>query len=125
MLKKGFAVLAIAALATLAGCRSAPVMNVVDAPLVSAKSMQQVEQAIVAAGNSLGWQMQPQGPGRIQGTLVLRDHRAVVDIGYTQKSYSIRYKDSSNLNYDGGSIHKNYNGWIQNLDRAIRQRIDG
>ena len=125
MLKKAFAVLAMVALATMAGCRSAPVMNVVEAPVTGTKSMQQVEQAIVSAGNSLGWQMRPQGPGKVQGTLLLRDHRAVVDVDYTQRSYSIRYKDSSNLNYDGSSIHKNYNGWIENLDRAIRVRLDG
>ena len=82
--------------------------------------MQQVGEAIVSAGNSLGWQMKPESPGRMTGTLYLRDHRAVVDISYDARSYSIAYKDSSNLQYDGSSIHNNYNGWIQNLDRAIR-----
>ena len=54
-----------------------------------------------------------------------RDHRAVVDVRYDTKTYSIKYKDSSNLQYDGTSIHKNYNGWIQNLDNAIRARLTG
>lgn len=107
----------------LGGCRTAPVLDVVDAPVASARSAQQVEQAIVDAGRSLGWVMSAQGPGRMTGTLVLRDHRAVVDIGYDSRTYSIRYKDSSNLHYNGSSIHSNYNGWIQNLDRAIRARL--
>jgi hypothetical protein len=117
--------LAAGALVALAGCRSAPILNVTDAPIGGNRSAQQVEQAIVEAGRSLGWQMSPQGPGRIQGNLVLRTHRATVDIAYSTKSYSISYKDSQNLDYDGSSIHKNYNGWIENLDRAIRVRLSG
>ena len=31
--------------------------------------------------------------------------------------------DSSNLQYDGKTIHSNYNGWIQNLDKAIRTQL--
>jgi hypothetical protein len=123
MLRHGLAVLLAGSFLALAGCRSAPVLNVADAPVAGTKSLQQVEQAIVEAGQSLGWRMQPQGPGHVQGTLLLRDHRAVVDVSYTAKAYSIRYKDSANLHYDGSSIHKNYNGWIQNLDRAISNRL--
>ena len=123
MMKRGLTLAVAFSLLVLAGCRSAPVMNVVDAPVGVSRSAQQVEQAIVSAGNSLGWQMRPVGPGRIEGTLLLRDHRAVVDIDYSPRTYSIRYKDSSNLHYDGASIHKNYNGWIENLDRAIRNRL--
>jgi hypothetical protein len=48
---------------------------------------------------------------------------AVVDVNYTPQTYSITYKDSSNLGYDGQSIHKNYNGWVQNLDKAIRAQL--
>jgi hypothetical protein len=118
-------ILAAGSVLALSGCRSAPIMNVSDAPITANRSMQQVEQAIVDAGRSLGWQMSPQGPGRVQGNLVLRTHRATVDVLYSAKSYSIVYKDSDNLHYDGKSIHKNYNGWIENLDRAIRVRLSG
>jgi hypothetical protein len=116
-------VLLAASVLALGACRSAPVRNVTDAPISSGKSMQQVEQAIVEAGRTLGWQMSPQGPGKITGNLALRTHRATVDVTYNTKSYSITYKDSDNLHYDGHSIHSNYNGWIENLDRAIRARL--
>ena len=43
---------------------------------------------------------------------------------YSVKSYSIRYKDSTELGYDGGSIHQNYNGWVQNLDKGIRAQLN-
>lgn len=124
MTKRGLMLAVTCAALALAGCRSAPVMNVADAPVGVSLSAQQLEQAIVAAGDALGWQMRPTGPGRIEGTLLLRDHRAVVDINYSPRAYSIRYKDSSNLHYDGGgTIHRNYNRWIENLDRAIRVRV--
>ena len=124
MLRRGLALVAVCSVLMLGACRTAPVMNVVDAPVVTTRSVQQVERAIVSAGNSLGWRMQPQGPGKMQGTLILRDHRAIVDIEYTAKAYSIKHKESSaSLHYDGQSIHKNYNGWIENLDRGIRDRL--
>ena len=126
MIARGLTLVAFFSLFALAGCRVAPVMNVVDVPVTAGRSVQQVEQAIMAAGNSLGWRMQAQGPGKIQGTINLRDHRAVVDIDYSARAYSIRHKESSaSLQYDGSWIHKNYNGWIENLDRAIRNRLAG
>ena len=111
-------------LSLLVGCRTADVYNVQSAPGASkAVSMADVEMAIRRAGQGLGWQIVPQGPGKAEGILVLREHRAVVDITYDTKSYSIMYKDSSNLHYDGKTIHSNYNGWIQNLDKAIRAQL--
>lgn len=114
-----------AALILLGGCRSAPVLDVVAAPVTTTKSVSiaNMESAIIGAGTGLGWRMVPQGPGQIDGILMLREHRAVVTVSYDTKSYSIKYKDSTNLNYDGKSIHKNYNGWVENLDRAIRTNV--
>ncbi|HEX9184477.1 MAG TPA: hypothetical protein VF876_14575 [Burkholderiales bacterium] len=127
MLRSVLKILIPAIALLLVGCRIAPVYDVNQAPVTTARpiSMSDVEQAIRQAGASLGWQMVPKGPGNIEGTLILREHRAVVDIKYDTKTYSIKYKDSSNLQYDGASIHKNYNGWIQNLDNGIRARLTG
>jgi len=47
----------------------------------------------------------------------------VVDVNYGVKFYSILYKDSTELGYDGQNIHPNYNGWIQNLDKGIRAQL--
>jgi hypothetical protein len=118
---------ALFALFCLSGCRTAPVYNVVDAPVLETGTQPieapQVKKAIMVAGTSLGWTMTPTTPGHIVGTLLLRSHKAVVDIIYSAKDYSIMYKNSYNLKYDGTKIHKNYNGWIQNLDRAIRTEM--
>jgi hypothetical protein len=125
MWQKGLVVAVALGVAVLAGCRSAPIKEVVAEPIVSAKplSAQAVESAIVRAGAGLGWRMVPQGSGKIVGTLALRTHLALIDVAYDTKTYSIRYKDSSNLDYTGTSIHNNYNGWIENLDKAIRAQL--
>jgi len=110
-----------------AGCRgSVPIFNVTDAPVVASRpnpSLDEIGKAIQRAGAALGWQMKQTKPGHILGTLNLRNHVAVVDVNYSVKSYSIRYKDSTELDYDGGNIHPNYNGWIQNLDKGIRAQL--
>jgi hypothetical protein len=71
-------------------------------------------------------------PDHIIGTLNLRAHQAVVDIAYDTKSYNIRYKSSKGLLYgeadhtsgqETREVHKNYNGWIENLDNAIRTQF--
>lgn len=68
--------------------------------------------------------MQDSKPGVLEGTLNLRSHMAKIEIQYNNNSYSILYKDSSNLNYDGTKIHSNYNGWIQNLQKAIQVQLN-
>ena len=109
----------------LIGCRTAPVYNVEEAPVnASGKvSAENVKKAIMSAGAGLGWQMKEVKPGQIVGSIFLRKHSAVVDIPYSATKYSIIYKDSTELKYDGSMIHSNYNGWIQNLDRAIQARL--
>jgi hypothetical protein len=64
-------------------------------------------------------------PGHIIGTLLIRSHTAIVDIYYTTTSFSIVYKDSTNLKYDANNktIHHNYNNWIHNLERAIMVKL--
>lgn len=119
------AVLAVAA--SLAACQSAPILNVNDAAVSSAAgktvSNEQVMGAIVRAGAALGWQMKDERPNVLSGTLQLRTHTAVVDIPYSATAYSIKYRSSANLGETNANIHKNYNGWIQNLTRGINAQI--
>jgi hypothetical protein len=77
---------------------------------------------IERAGAGLGWQIDPVSPGLVRATLNIRTHVAVTEIAYDTTRFTIRYVDSRNLGYDGTSIHKNYNGWIHNLERAISQQ---
>ncbi len=114
-----------AALVFLAGCRAAPIYNVTSAPIevTNKHSSKDIRKAIQAAGIGLGWIMKAKKAGHIVGTLNLRTFTAIVDIRYNNKTYSITYKDSVGLNYDGTNIHKNYNGWIQNLNRHIQAQL--
>jgi hypothetical protein len=125
---KIFAILVATAALFFAGCRGGqPIQNVEKAPVVTASgkpaSLAQVSSAIVRAGARLGWQMKPSGKGRVNGTLVVREHTANIEVDHDTKTYTIRYKDSVNLNAKDGTIHPNYNGWIQNLDRNIRAEL--
>ena len=114
----------------LVACTGQPIRNVDNAPInVSSPNydLADVTKAIQRAGAGLGWQMKEATPGHIVGSLYLRSHVAVVDIVYTLDEYSINYKNSTNLNYNAGNntIHKNYNGWIQNLTNAINAQLVG
>ena len=120
--------MALAVLLLAASCASTrPIVNVTNAPVVASPakvaSATQVRDAIMRAGKSLGWQMTEANPGLINGRLNLRKHTAVIDVRYSAKTYSILYKDSSNLDYHNGQIHKNYHGWIENLDRSIQNEL--
>lgn len=110
----------------LYGCGSGP-LDIDKAPHSAPESatMTQIQEAIHEAGADLGWGMKPMGAGRMEGRLVLRNHVAVVDIEFDRETFSISYRDSINLDYDGTTIHGNYNGWIANLRNAIVARVSG
>jgi hypothetical protein len=111
-----------------AGCgTNQPIYDVQEAPIIlqpgKTVTMNQVSTAIMRAGTSRGWQMQAEAPGKISGRLALRMHMAVIDVQHSTKSYSIKYRDSSNLDAKDGMIHRQYNNWIQNLDKSIRVEL--
>jgi hypothetical protein len=122
---KTLSAILLAAALVAAGCAlRQPVYNVEKAPISGpdgkSLSMTEVQRAIMRAGTTLGWQMQAEAPGRLSGRIALRSHTAIIDIEHDTRSYSIKYRDSTNLDAADGEIHKNYNGWIQNLEKAIR-----
>jgi hypothetical protein len=115
------------AAAALAACTIQPIHNVKGAPVETPggkpPTLAEVEKAVVRAGTALGWKMQPVRPGVMVGTLNLRRHSAIVDVTFDTRTFNITYKDSVELDYDGTNIHRNYNGWIQNLDKGIRAQL--
>jgi len=120
-------VLAVAFIAT--GCRTSPILNVPNQAIIAPNdkvTMNDIYKAIARAGASLGWNMEKKSDGVILATLNLRGHQAVVIIKYTTENYSIMYKSSKNLKYDAvdQTIHSNYNGWIQNLEKAINTQVN-
>jgi len=109
----------------ITACGSAPIYNVKKSTIENPKSSKKVYHAIKEAGQSLGWKIRKIAPGVAQGKLLLRTHIAIVRINYNHSSYSIHYVKSENLKYNAEkkTIHKNYNGWIQNLEKAINIRL--
>lgn len=92
----------------------------ISASAGKAVSAQQVRQAIINGGARRAWTFIDTGAGQLTGTLVVRNkHTVNVTVDYSSKSYSIRYKDSSNMKYgmmNGVAvIHPFYNSWVDNL----------
>ncbi len=111
----------------LAGCGNAdPVLNFANSPIVAStgkKNMNDIKRGIILAGSRIGWQMQQVKPGSIVATLFRSGRMAKVEINYTADTYNITYKDSSNLNYQGGTIHGTYNKWVTKLHNNIRTTL--
>jgi hypothetical protein len=120
--------LAVFSIMVLAGCMSKPVYNVNNDQIISFTGMplDKVGVLIQQAGAARGWAMGIQKPGHIIATLMTRSHTAVVDIYYTVNTFSIVYKSSTNLHYDpaANTIHRNYNRWIRNLEKAILLKLN-
>jgi hypothetical protein len=109
----------------LAACgKTAPIENVTT-PIspVQGISSNDVRTAIVAGAATRGWVVRDISSVEMEGILKLRSHTAVVSIAYDEKHYAITYKSSSNLKAKDGKIHKNYNGWIKNLEQSINLEL--
>ena len=125
-MKRALLTFTLLAFVGISGCL-APLVNVTDSAITTGSersaSIKELGEAVIKAGGSLGWRMQRINPGHIVGTLFLRSHMAAVDITFNEDTYSINYKNSSNLKYDGKEIHKNYNSWVKRLDDAINREF--
>jgi hypothetical protein len=84
-----------------------------------------VEEAILKSTREAGWKPDVVKSGVIKATLTQRKHMAAIQIEYSSKSYTIKYSDSQNLEYDkkNNTIHRNYNRWVNNLDRRITKNL--
>jgi hypothetical protein len=109
------------ALLTTAGCTSKPVLNTQhDLPATAQLSEEKIKQVIVAALQKREWIVQRLSPQLVQAEITVRNQfHAEIDIRYTRTSYAITYRDSRDLGYKDGKIHRNYNRWVSMLDRDI------
>ena len=87
-------------------------------------TMQKVETAIFKGAGDQGWSIQQREPGRLEAEIRGRRQKAVVWITHDTNSFSIIYKDSRNLDYDGTLIKRSYNSLILKLRKSIlRQTV--
>lgn len=113
----------------LSSCSSAPavynVNNEYIPTLQSGKNLSQedVEKSILSAAYKRGWSPRVIKTGLIEARITVRSHRASIEIPYSDNRYSIIYKDSKELDYKNGTIHRNYNKWIMNLSNSIEREL--
>jgi hypothetical protein len=121
MLRGGIPVLvAVGASIGLGACREVPVYESLGGQFAGRGGMpereMQIRRAAAAAG---GWSLQPVRYGLLRGTNVWRSHQMTVDIAFDPRTFSIRYVNSVNLDYDGARIHSAYNDRVRALETAI------
>lgn len=112
----------------LSGCfgRVQPLYNVVSKPIPAASqalSMKEIGNVIELAAMGRDWLINKKQEGVYELTQTKKTHVAVVQVNYDQKTFSIKYKDSSDLLYNGTNIHRNYNRWVQYLERDIQMGL--
>ncbi|AZE87157.1 hypothetical protein [Pseudomonas orientalis] len=109
------------ALLTTAGCTSKPVLNTQhELPATTQRSEETMKQVIITALQKREWTVQRLSPQLVQADITVRGQfYAAIDIRYTRNSYAITYRDSRELGYKDGKIHRNYNRWVSMLDRDI------
>ena len=113
-------VVLLVVLVAASGCRKTiPVESYSAAVKVQDVSADKVKNSIIRAGASLGWVILPVAENRLEGTLNVRAHQLVVNIDYSNTSYMISYKSSTNLSYKDGKIHPQYRNWVLNLQQHI------
>lgn len=79
--------------------------------------------ALVRALVRSKWTIEQDEPNRLLARLDFRGHSAAITLDYVAERYDIRYRDSKELGYQDGKIHKRYNALVKRLDRVIQQEI--
>ena len=109
---------------TACAAKPRPVLNYNQQGIPSGLTTKQVQQSIQTAGQLRGWTMTSVKPGLMQGSIDSHGHYASITIPYDDNFYSINYKDSYGLKYNGTTIHRNYNKWIATLNQEIQTQLN-
>lgn len=115
---------------TLSGCsllnEKVNDVSVQDVP-ANITTAKQVEKAILIAGQTLNWTMEKTKDNQLIGTQALSNYRALIQIDFTARGYSIQLKESTNLGYNPElhTIRPSYNKAIKDLTNAIDVNLYG
>ncbi|WP_198372602.1 hypothetical protein [Roseomonas rosulenta] len=106
----------------LGACRAEPIYESTDGQFQGRGSLSEREALIRrAAASQGGWSVQAMRPGLLRATNTWRSHQMTVDIAFDIRTFTIRYVNSVNLDYNGAQIHQAYNERVRALERAILQ----
>ena len=116
--------LLVAAALTLTSCQSTRMLELAPTAIVTEKSEMEIASAIAGALAYYNWRIDKHENNIIQATRY-GGWSVTIEIVYSQTEFQIRYKDSTDFNYnaDSKTIDTHYNGWIQELNREIKIRI--
>jgi len=88
---------------------------------------EEIKRAFMVGGARRGWTFTDAGPDKMICTVVIRTHTLVMDLTYEPGKYSLKYKDSTNLEYkdEAGkkTIHRAYVNWNTNLMNDARAEL--
>jgi len=111
----------------------APVVDYDNVAVVTGSGKPASAQAVgVAISNAVAngkraWNVQRTAADKMRATYHVRQHAIVVDIGYSDKVYSIHYAASDNMKFsdaDGKkTIHAFYNNRVDELKRGISAEL--
>ena len=124
-------ILIASVLLILVACTSKPIYNVKPSVVVTGSgktpSLEQVRKAVASAANIKEWTTVDLNDNQMIVTHRTRSHMAQVVVVYSEKSFSIDYKGSEMMRYDGDRIriHRSYNKWVKKLENAIKRSLDG
>ncbi len=100
--------------------------TLVEPPPISVPTglkLEQVARAIKSAGPQRQWLMSDKEPGLIEAQLLVRKHMLKVAIAYSEQTITMKYLDSTEMDYqanDGSpTIHSKYMNWTRNLAQDI------
>lgn len=91
-------------------------------------TMEQIKATIESVATSRGWKLNNMQSGQFTGLRAWggpdnNKHNIVVDVVYDVKAFSIRYKNSKRMDYDGSSIHHTYNDMVVDLQEGIQAAV--
>jgi hypothetical protein len=103
-------------------------VNNVDYGYYTKKSltMEKVRTTIERTATRNGWQLSNQKDGSFMGKREWGGgkHNIVVDVIYDLRKFSINYRDSHQMRYDGSWIHNSYNRMVQKLEEDISAAVN-
>jgi hypothetical protein len=132
-LKMALFALILAASAPVFARAAVPVVNFANEAVATSSgkplSAEQLKQIITKVAQGKNWVVTPMQGGKLSALLSWKNnkHSIVTEISCVENHYSIKYKNSINMNYevldDGPVIHPYYNRYVTDLHNAIRAEM--
>lgn len=112
------------ALIFIGGCQK-PIYNVQNTISAKDKSIEDIYNAIKKGAENATWTVERISDNEVIATTHIRVHTAKVKITFDETSYSIKLFRAINIDYEPekGTIHENYNKWVQLLETEIDEQL--